>query len=85
VLTDPAPSGRDYAGVAAVILAVGLVIGWSGALVLTMSPFTHPITDGELQLLGGIGQVLAGSLATFLGARITASVRRERTLDDAPN
>jgi hypothetical protein len=72
---------RDWAGVCAAILSAGLVTGWALALVLASTPWTETLNGPAADLLSGIGQVLAGALATFLGTRAT----RDRSTVDAEN
>lgn len=57
-------------GLAAVILATALGIGWTSAIIIAALPITDPITDTGAGLLTGIGQVLAGAVATYLGSQI---------------
>jgi hypothetical protein len=54
------------------VVALGLSLGWAGAILLASTPFTDPITSEGASLLNGIGQVLAGALATYLGSTIRA-------------
>jgi hypothetical protein len=44
--------------------------GWSTALVLAISSRSPPVNDNVTSLLTAVGGVLAGSLATFIGASI---------------
>lgn len=71
---------RDWPGLAAFILAVGLGVGWAVSLIILATPWTNQINQAESDLLNGIGQVLAGALATFLGV---SSQRRANKQDKA--
>lgn len=70
---------RDYPGIAALVLAVALGTGWGVAIILQATPFTDPITAAGAQLLNGIGQVLAGALAAFLGVGVGRRAQRDET------
>lgn len=61
---------HDWAGVCAVILALGLSIGWATAVIIATTPWHGEFSDAAVEHLDSIGQVLAGSLATYLGTRI---------------
>ena len=65
------PGAPDWAGVAAVVIAAGLVFGWSVSLILSSTPYTADLGGPSADILSGIGQVLAGALATFIGTRAT--------------
>lgn len=79
------PSSRpDWPGWCAVILASGLAIGWAVALILAWSPWTPKnLTPESAQMLNGLGQVMAGAVATYLGATLaTRPPRRDEVEDD---
>jgi hypothetical protein len=62
--------GWGAAGTAAIILATFLGGGWAICLVLGSLPSTPEQNHDTATLLNGIGQVLAGAIATFLGSQI---------------
>lgn len=62
--------GYGAAGTAAVILATFLGGGWAVCLVIGSLPMTPEQNHDTATLLNGIGQVLAGAIATFLGSQI---------------
>lgn len=66
--------GYDAPGIAAVILAAALGVGWCASIVIAALPITDTISETGAALLNGIGQVLAGAVATYLGS--TIGVRR---------
>jgi pantoate kinase len=85
---ESAEHGYGAAGWCAIILAIALGGGFVFGLVTLSLPYTTGTHDADAQLLNGLGQVLAGAVATFLGSQIP-SVRRafahpenERELDD---
>lgn len=75
---------RDWAGLAALVLAVCLGIGWAVAIVIAATPWGPEITPDSAGLLNGIGQVLAGALATFLGVSSGRREIRNRRATDPP-
>lgn len=65
---------HDLAGTCATILAAGLAVGWCAALILAWSPWTpKDLTPESSQMLNGLGQVMAGAVATYLGSTIGSS------------
>lgn len=76
---------RDWPGMAAFILAASLGVGWAGALLISATPVTDPISKEGADLLSGIGQVLAGALATYLGTRVGEANGLRRKDDSEPS
>ena len=72
----------SWHGAVALVIAVCVGVGWAAALILASTPWTDTISDKGADLLTAIGGVLAGAVATYLGAAITRSARRDA--DDAP-
>lgn len=68
---------RDYAGMAALVLATCLGLGWALAMLLAASPWTDTISQPGVELLSGIGQVLAGAVAAFLGVSVGRRAERQ--------
>lgn len=63
------PPGWTPAGVVAVILAACLGIGWATAFVAATVADVQISREG-LQVLAGLGQTLAGAVATWLGFHV---------------
>lgn len=76
------PPPGDMAGWCAVILAIGLSVGWCASIVISATPWTDQISAEGASLLNGLGQVLAGALATYLGAHVAIDRRRRRREED---
>ncbi len=70
------------AGVAVVILAAALGIGWLLGLVIALLPATGPNSGEQIQLLNGVGQVLSGALAAYLGSTIRQNAHDSIRDDD---
>lgn len=77
----PAPR-VDWAGACALIVATGLAVGWASAIVISATPWTDQISGEGAALLNGIGQVLAGALATYLGSTIRPRGRDDTDAND---
>jgi hypothetical protein len=79
---DPwGPPPFSWPGVIGVILAFSLGLGWAITLVLAALPMTPEPNHDSLELLNGIGQVLAGAVATFMGSAIAGQKRDTRQED----
>lgn len=76
------PNRIDWPGACAVILAVAVGGGWCVSIILTATPWTDQVSAEGAALLNGIGQVLAGALATYLGAQITTRARHDGEDDE---
>jgi hypothetical protein len=59
---------KDWPGRVAFVLAAFVAGGWATALVLASTPWTDTISETGANLLATVGGVLAGALATYLGA-----------------
>ena len=68
----------DWPGLAIVIIALALGIGWAGTMLLVAGPATPPISDAQGQLLSAIGGGLVVIVASYLGIH----ARRRRGDDD---
>jgi hypothetical protein len=64
------------------VLAVCVGGGWAVAIIVTATPWTEQVSAEQAALLNGIGQVLAGALATYLGAQITTRARQDGEDDE---
>lgn len=73
---------RDWPGLAAFVLAACLGIGWAAAVIIAATPWGPELNDQSANLFNGIGQVLAGALATYLGVRVGQSVSNDDTAED---
>ena len=69
----------DWVGLAIVIIALALGIGWAGTMLLVAGPRTPPITDAQGQLLSAIGGGLVVIVASYMGVH---GRRRNRSHDD---
>ena len=70
---------RDYTGIAIVVLALALGIGWAGTMLLVAGPRTPPISDAQGQLLSALGGGIIAILAAYMGI---SSRTRPRNRDD---
>jgi hypothetical protein len=68
----------DWTGLAIVILALAVGIGWAGTMILVAGPRTPPISEAQGQLLSAIG----GGLVVILAQAITQQGVRRRPRDD---
>lgn len=66
------PPPFSWPGIIGLVLALSLGLGWSVTLVIATLPSSPEPTPEGLELLNGIGQVLAGAVATYLGSSIMA-------------
>ena len=57
----------DWVGLAIVIIALALGIGWAGTMLLVAGPRTPPISDAQGQLLTAIGGGLVVIVASYMG------------------
>lgn len=74
----------SWHGAVALVLAVCVGAGWAVALILASTPWTDTISDKGADLLTAIGGVLAGAVATYLGAAIADRARRQDDDTDEP-
>jgi hypothetical protein len=56
----------SWAGATAFVVALFLSIGWAAAMVA--AALDDSVSDAGIQLLSGLGGVLAGAVAGYLGA-----------------
>src|SRR5262245_42133177 len=68
---------RDWAGMAAFVLALGLAVGFGVALVLVASPFTESITEPTANLLSVVGGGIVAIVAAYMA--------RERAPEPPPD
>ena len=57
----------DWVGIAIVIIALALGIGWAGTMILVAGPRTPPISEAQGQLLSAIGGGLVVIVASYMG------------------
>jgi hypothetical protein len=67
----------SWPGAVALVLACGLALGWGGSILLASTPWTESLTQHGADLLSGLGQVMAGALATYLGAQVGINAGRD--------
>ena len=61
------PHGRhDWTGAVAFVIALFVSIGWAAAMIA--AAIDDDVSSQGVQLLAGLGGVLAGAVATYLGA-----------------
>jgi hypothetical protein len=74
----------NYTGLAIVILALAVGIGWAGTMLLVAGPRTPPITEAQGQLLSALGGGIIAILAAYMGisSRRGGPHRRDREDDD---
>jgi hypothetical protein len=72
---------RNYTGIAVVILALALGVGWGGTMILVASARTPPISEAQGQLLGAIAGGMIAILAAYMGLAV-GSTRRRRPRDE---
>jgi membrane associated rhomboid family serine protease len=60
---------RDWHGPVALVLALGLSLGWASALIIAALPVTNTISDQGANLLATVGGLMGGAVAAYLGAR----------------
>ena len=72
----------SWPGVVAVLLAGSLGLGWAGALIIA-AIHPMPTSDAGLNLLGSLGQTLAGAVAAYLGYQIGAGTSSSHKTGDA--
>lgn len=67
----------SWPGAVALIIAGSLALGWAGALIIAAA---HPMpTSPEgLNLLGSLGQTMAGAVAAYLGYQVGAHAPNDR-------
>ena len=58
---------RNYTGMAVLVLALALGIGWGGTMILVASARTPPISEAQGQLLGAIAGGIIAILAAYMG------------------
>ena len=78
-------NGRNYTGMAVLVLALALGIGWGGTMILVASARTPPISEAQGQLLGAIAGGIIAILAAYMGlssGRERRSRRRDEDEDD---
>lgn len=68
----------DWPGIIALVLAIGLAVGFAGGLIFEASPWTNSrISDESAALLSTLGGAMAGAVATYLGVGRRDQARRE--------
>jgi purine-cytosine permease-like protein len=72
---------RNYTGIAVVILALALGVGWGGTMILVASARTPPISEAQGQLLGAIAGGIIAILAAYMGLS-SRGRRRPRDEDE---
>jgi succinate-acetate transporter protein len=73
------PHGRhDWAGAVAFVVGLFVSLGWACAMVA--AALDDDVSSAGIQLLAGLGGVLAGSVAAYLGAATV--MRQRRHVDD---
>jgi len=67
----------SWPGAVALVLGGALSIGWAGALIIAA---VHPMpTSPEgLNLLGSLGQTMAGAVAAYLGYQVGSHAQNDR-------
>jgi len=71
----------NWTGVAIVILALALGLGWAGTMLLVASSRTPPISDVQGQLLSALGGGIIAILAAYMGINANRK-RRQPPPDD---
>lgn len=71
----------SWPGVVAVILAGSLGLGWCLALVVSAWQ-PEPISEGGLNLLGSLGQTMAGAVAAYLGYQLGTTNKGGREVNE---
>lgn len=68
----------DWAGLAIVIMALGLALGWAGTLLVISGPWDpDPLSDAGANLLSTVGGLMGGAVAAYIGmGHLRASPRR---------
>jgi len=77
---DALQSQRDWIGATAFVVALFVSAGWAAAMIA--AALDDDVSAQGVQLLAGLGGVLAGSVAAFLGAGAFMYWRRERYQSD---
>jgi hypothetical protein len=74
----------NWTGLAIVILALALGLGWAGTMLLVAGPRTPPISDAQGQLLSALGGGIIAILAAYMGisSRRGGPHRRDRDDDE---
>jgi len=77
----------SWPGIVAVILAFFVSGGWAMGIYLAATPpsVRSVGTSSGLDVLSTVGGVLAGAVATYVGATITQRRERKEDDDDPPN
>lgn len=60
----------DWAGATALVIGTCLAGSWAAALIIEALANTPVLSMSANRLLSGIGQVLAGAVSTYIGARV---------------
>jgi hypothetical protein len=72
------PHGRhEWTGATAFVVGLFVSLGW--AVAMGAAAFDSSVSDAGVQLLAGLGGVLTGAVAAYLGA---GAVIRWRRIDD---
>jgi purine-cytosine permease-like protein len=74
------PPRRDWSGLIAYTLALGLAVGFATALIMSASSRTPPINETTGAMLSTIGGAMVGAVATYLGG--AAQRRRDRDVQE---
>jgi len=76
----PGGTSHGWAGATAFVVATFLSAGWAAAMVA--AALDDDVSAGGIQLLSGLGGVLAGAVAGYLGAGAAVLWRRRDEHDD---
>jgi hypothetical protein len=71
---------HGWAGATAFVVALFLAAGWAVSMVA--AAFDNDVSDAGIQLLTGLGGVLAGAVAGYLGAAAALVWQRRHEKDD---
>lgn len=72
----------DWVGLAILVIALALGIGWAGTMLLVAGPRTPPISEAQGQLLSAIGGGLVVIVASYMGVHGRRPHRRPPPEDD---
>lgn len=67
----------SWPGAVALVLGASLAGGWAAALVIA-AIHPQPTSDAGLDLLGSLGQTMAGAVAAYLGYQVGSHAANDR-------